>query len=200
MNKQIYILRHGQTRFNAEGRLQGHCNSALTALGESQALALGRALYRHLQQSGETAQQWQVIASPLGRAIQTAQRVCEGLGLDDSAIQTDERVMEARLGDWEQQAINDIMAAHPQLTGRADWYLQAPNAESLEAIKARLESWLADPATPQKIILISHGLTGQILRGKLGGLTDAAMWQLDRPQDAFYLYSQQQLSRHPVSQ
>ncbi|MCL1035587.1 histidine phosphatase family protein [Shewanella submarina] len=199
MNKQLYILRHGQTRFNAEGKLQGHCNSPLTELGESQARALGTALARALTQDGCPVDEWQLIASPLGRAVQTAQLVCEGLGLDNSAIHTDERVMEARLGDWEQQEIATIMAAHPELDGRGDWYLQAPNAESLVQIRSRLQNWLQDPATPDKVILVSHGLTGVVLRGMLQHLDDDALWQQDKPQDAFYHFREGQLNRIKVS-
>lgn len=199
MNKQLYILRHGQTQFNAEGKLQGHCNSPLTELGESQARALGQALAKALAQDGSTVDEWRLIASPLGRAVQTAQLVCEGLGLNSNSIQTDERVMEAGLGDWEQREIASIMAAHPELDGRGDWYLQAPNAEPLAQIRSRLQNWLQDPATPNKVILVSHGLTGVVLRGMLQHLDDDALWLQDKPQDAFYHFQEGQLHRIKAS-
>ena len=197
MKKQLYILRHGQTQFNAEGKLQGHCNSPLTQLGESQARALGQALAKALAQESRI-EEWQIIASPLGRAVQTAKLVCEGLGMAPDAIHTDERVMEARLGDWEQRDIAAIMSEHPELDGRGDWYLQAPNAESLAQIRSRLQSWLQDPNTPDKMILVSHGLTGVVLRGMLQNLDDEVMWQQDKPQDAFYWFSGTELSRIQV--
>ena len=43
MSRTLYLLRHGQTRYNAELRLQGRCNSELTPRGEAQALAMGPA-------------------------------------------------------------------------------------------------------------------------------------------------------------
>lgn len=48
MSRLIYLLRHGQTRFNAEQRLQGRCNSDLTDKGEAQAIAMGRRLAAEL--------------------------------------------------------------------------------------------------------------------------------------------------------
>lgn len=47
MSRTLYLLRHGQTRYNAELRLQGRCNSELTARGEAQALAMGARLADH---------------------------------------------------------------------------------------------------------------------------------------------------------
>ncbi|BDM63006.1 phosphoglycerate mutase [Shewanella sp. NFH-SH190041] len=189
-NKSIYILRHGQTRFNAEGRLQGHCDSPLTAKGEAQAAAMGQAL----QAQQLDMSQWQLIASPLGRARQTAAIVASQLGLAADAIQTDARVMECHLGQWEQQEIPPLFAAEPTLQQRGDWYLQAPGAETLQQVQTRLHQWLTD--TPAShIILISHGLTGVILRGLLLGLNDSELWQQDKPQDALYYFHGGQLQR-----
>ncbi len=94
MSRLIYLLRHGQTRFNAEQRLQGRCNSELTDKGEAQAIAMGRRL------AGELADpaRWTVYASPLGRARQTAQLVCEQLGLAADRIVWDDRLMELGMG------------------------------------------------------------------------------------------------------
>jgi broad specificity phosphatase PhoE len=44
MARTIYLLRHGHTQLNAERRMQGHCDSALTDLGVQQAQAMGAAL------------------------------------------------------------------------------------------------------------------------------------------------------------
>ncbi len=65
MSRLIYLLRHGQTRFNAEQRLQGRCNSELTDKGEAQAIAMGRRLAAELADPAR----WTVYASPLGRAV-----------------------------------------------------------------------------------------------------------------------------------
>ena len=90
MSRTLYLLRHGQTRYNAELRLQGRCNSDLTARGEAQALAMGARLAELLAEPAS----WILYASPLGRARQTAERVCQQLGLDKERIVWDERLVE----------------------------------------------------------------------------------------------------------
>ncbi|WP_222104588.1 phosphoglycerate mutase family protein [Shewanella algae] len=61
MPKEIFILRHGQTEFNAAGKLQGHCNSPLTELGRAQAKAYGVALQQRLQSAGNPEQEFQLF-------------------------------------------------------------------------------------------------------------------------------------------
>ena len=65
----IYLVRHGRTEFNAEGRFQGHCDSPLTPLGVAQAHRYGELLARLI---GDPAD-WTLGSSPLGRAVATAE-------------------------------------------------------------------------------------------------------------------------------
>ncbi|MFQ6371878.1 histidine phosphatase family protein [Shewanella sp. YIC-542] len=195
MPSELYILRHGQTRFNAERRLQGQCNSPLTPRGEQQALAMGHTLR---QQIGDI-QQWQIVSSPLGRAQQTAQRVCDGLGLSHQCITLDDRVQEVGLGQWEQCQISAILQAHPQFQQQADWYMQAPEGEGFDAVTRRLRHWLSGLSNDSKQIVISHGLTGMILRALLQHLPYEEIWQLERPQDALFHYHDGQLTRIAVT-
>ncbi len=131
MPKEIFILRHGQTEFNATGKLQGHCNSPLTELGRAQAKAYGVALQQRLQSAGNPEHEFQLVSSPLGRAMETATLVAEVLCRDPGAIIAEPRVIECGLGEWEQTRVADIHAARPELAGRNDWYLQGPGAETL---------------------------------------------------------------------
>ncbi|CAM2898827.1 histidine phosphatase family protein [Shewanella algae] len=199
MPKEIFILRHGQTEFNAAGKLQGHCNSPLTELGRAQAKAYGVALQQQLRQSaGNPEQEFQLVSSPLGRAMETAALVAEVLCRDPGAIIAEPRVIECGLGEWEQTRVADIHAARPELAGRNDWYLQGPGAETLPQVQQRLAHWLTDPATPERVILVSHGLTGIVLRALLLGLDNKALWRQDKPQDALYHFhseAQERLKR-----
>ncbi|WP_203563851.1 phosphoglycerate mutase family protein [Deefgea sp. CFH1-16] len=92
MSRTIYLLRHGQTKFNLERRMQGHCDSALTELGVAQARAMGATLRAELG----SLDNWQVFASPLGRTMQTAELVCAELGLASRCIQPEPRLIESR--------------------------------------------------------------------------------------------------------
>lgn len=191
MSRTIYLLRHGQTEFNRERRMQGHCDSPLTEQGEAQARAMGVTLSEILSDASE----WQVLVSPLGRAQQTAQLLMAELGLPASQLRIEPRLIEVGFGEWEMQQVEALFAQYPALASQADWYFQAPGCEPLAAVVARLEQWLADPELPPSIIVVAHGLLGRILRGLYAGLSPQALWQQDMPQDAFFRLKDGQLTR-----
>ena len=79
----LYLIRHGQTQWNSEGRLQGQQDSPLSPTGELQA----RAIARRLGKLGVS----RTIASDLGRTRQTARHVTESLELGDTMLDADWR-------------------------------------------------------------------------------------------------------------
>ncbi|MFR9721126.1 histidine phosphatase family protein [Aeromonas diversa] len=190
MTRRIMVLRHGETRFNAEQKLQGHCNSPLTGRGEAQARAVGMRLAQCLN-----GRPYRVYASDLGRAMQTAAIVCAELGHPAELIRPEPRVREFSLGEWEQQTVPELMAAHPELRDRRDWYLAAPGGDSIDRVRERLADWLADLPEDLDVVVVSHGLTGIVLRGMLLGLDETATWQQDLPQDAFFIIEAGQVTR-----
>ena len=191
MSRTIYLLRHGQTEFNLERRMQGHCDSPLTELGESQARAMGATLGELLSDPSE----WQVLVSPLGRAQQTAKLLMNELGLPASHLHIDPRLIEVAFGEWEKQQVMTLFAKYPDLAEQADWYFNAPGCEPLAAVMVRLSQWLADPALPSRIVVVAHGLLGRILRGLYAGMSSQEMWQQDMPQDAFFRLQDGALTR-----
>ena len=191
MSKSIFLVRHGQTVFNAQQRLQGHCNSDLTDLGQQQATTIGLSLKNKLANK----RQWTIYSSPLGRAMQTAVIVAEQIGIDASEIVPDARLQEFCLGEWEQAYIPDIKATQPRLCEQRDWYLMAPNAESYYAVKDRIEDFLADVSVPENVIVVSHGLTGAVFRGVYVGMTYNEVFSQDLPQDAYFLLANDKISR-----
>lgn len=192
MPRTLYLLRHGQTRYNAELRLQGRCNSDLTAKGEAQATAMGARLHDLL----DDAARWTLYASPLGRARQTAQLVCQQLGFDSERIVWDERLVELDMGKWESRRVPELLAAHPDLDlEQPDWYLQAPEGESFESIQRRARSWLQDERIAERAIVVSHGLFGAMLRGAYADLDYTTTWSQELPQDAFFKLSGGRIER-----
>ncbi|MFG0833151.1 histidine phosphatase family protein [Aeromonas bivalvium] len=182
MARRIMVLRHGETLFNAQQKLQGHCNSALTERGEAQARGVGQHLAQHL-----AGRCYRVYASDLGRAMQTAAIVCAELDYPVNKIVPEPRVREFSLGEWEQKTVSELLVTRPHLLERRDWYLQAPGCEPCTEVRARLADWLAGLPEALDIVVVSHGLTGMVLRGMLLGLDDEAVWQQDLPQDAFFI-------------
>lgn len=100
---EILLIRHGETDWNAERRLQGHLDIALNAEGVRQAKALGQAL------RDETLDA--IFSSDLGRARQTAQAIAAGHGLE---VQIEPGLRERCYGAFEGLRHADIEARYPR--------------------------------------------------------------------------------------
>ncbi|HCE1881615.1 histidine phosphatase family protein [Vibrio parahaemolyticus] len=190
MTRRIFVLRHGETEFNADKKLQGHCNSSLTSKGCDQARRVGTTLKQYVENSP-----FRVYSSTLGRALQTSQIVCEELNYSYENLNKEPRLKEFSLGEWEQRTIPSLEQEIPNLLAQNDWYLQAPNCETYESVRERLSSWLSDVAHDEDIVVVSHGLTGIVLRGLLLGMDYTQVWQQDLPQDAFFIIEDGRITR-----
>ncbi|EHR6473711.1 histidine phosphatase family protein [Vibrio parahaemolyticus] len=190
MTRRIFVLRHGETEFNADKKLQGHCNSSLTSKGCDQARRVGTTLKQYVEN-----RPFRVYSSTLGRALQTSQIVCEELNYSYENLNKEPRLKEFSLGEWEQRTIPSLEQEIPNLLAQNDWYLQAPNCETYESVRERLSSWLSDVTHDEDIVVVSHGLTGIVLRGLLLGMDYTQVWQQDLPQDAFFIIEDGRITR-----
>jgi broad specificity phosphatase PhoE len=179
----IYLVRHGQTEFNRERRIQGHVDSPLTELGLRQARAVGRLLRDLIREPAG----WRIVSSPLGRALATAEIVSAKLG--GLPVERDERLKEMSWGAHDGRLRSELEAEHPETFGRTGWAFDAGTGESYEAVVARVGDWLASlpPEPERRIIAVSHGISGRVLRGLYAGLPRDEAGQQDVPQDAVYL-------------
>lgn len=189
----ILLVRHGETEFNRERRLQGHVDSPLTDLGERQARAVARLLAGFVER--EPAAGWMLVSSPLGRAHRTAQIIDERLGL---GVQLDARLMEMSWGERDGRLRAELDALFPDTFGRSGWAFDAPGGESLEAVSGRLRSWMDSlpPEPDRRVIAVSHGVSGRVLRGLYAGIPRERMGEQDVPQDAVYELRGGRLTRH----
>ncbi len=190
MTRRIFVLRHGETEFNADKKLQGHCDSSLTSKGSDQARRVGTTLKQYVEN-----RPFRVYSSTLGRALQTSQIVCEELNYSYENLNKEPRLKEFSLGEWEQRTIPSLEQEIPNLLAQNGWYLQAPNCETYESVRERLSSWLSDVAHDEDIVVVSHGLTGIVLRGLLLGMDYTQVWQQDLPQDAFFIIEDGRITR-----
>ncbi|EKA6053513.1 histidine phosphatase family protein [Vibrio parahaemolyticus] len=190
MTRRIFVLRHGETEFNADKKLQGHCNSSLTSKGSDQARRVGTTLKQYVEN-----RPFRVYSSTFGRALQTSQIVCEELNYSYENLNKEPRLKEFSLGEWEQRTIPSLEQEVPNLLAQNDWYLQAPNCETYESVRERLSSWLSDVTHDEDIVVVSHGLTGIVLRGLLLGMDYTQVWQQDLPQDAFFIIEDGRITR-----
>lgn len=175
----IFLVRHGETEWNATGRYQGHLDSPLTPRGMAQAEALGESLAA-IPEIIDT-----VFVSPLGRARETVEIIARN-GLLPQA-QSDQRLMEVTAGAWDGLTQEDIDAQWPDALKRAtpfDWYFRSPDGESYDAARVRALSWLND--VRGTVIAVSHGLIGRIIRGAYLNLPKEHGLSLPVPQDVVW--------------
>ena len=178
MIPDLYILRHGETVWNREGRMQGWLNAPLTERGMAQARAQGDLL------AARDLAGFAFYTSPLARAVQTA-----GLAFAQVAtqIRTDDRLMEQDVGAWSGHLRRDVApdARAEGPDGDLSIYARAPG-EGLAGVSARARSFLRDLDGPA--VIVCHGIVSRFLRCAALGLDDDAWDGLPGGQgNVFYL-------------
>lgn len=171
MPVEVYLVRHGETVWNKEHRVQGRLNSPLTLLGKQHAVSSARILKRVLAEK-DTAFSFQV--SPQGRARETAGIIQQHCGFDAPIV--DERLRELNYGLWEGLTSQEIEARWPGMRGRTS----PPEGEPLEQCRARMSHWLK--AQSGVVVAISHGMASRMLRGAILELTAEESLGLPVPQ------------------
>ena len=188
----LYLLRHGETEFNVECRLQGQQDSPLTPRGQAQARGHGALLKTLIDEPAD----WRVVASPLGRTMATARLACVELGLPETAIATDPRLMEIAYGVWEGLTYDDIETRYQDewaARERDRWGFVVPGGESYAMVAARVATFLDE--IEHNTIVVSHGGTGRVLRGLYARLAPPEIKTLEQPQDALHRLTQGTIAR-----
>ena len=159
-------------------------DSPLTELGIEQARRMGRVL----KEAVSDPDTWTIISRPLGRTRRTAEIVCETIGLG-CEIETDDRLMEIDVGDWEGLNGEEIETVTPGARSAPGWLLSAPRGETWETASARVAGWLDehDVRDGRRRLVVSHGITGRILRALYEREDPADLWSSPSPpQDAVF--------------
>ncbi|QDQ93591.1 histidine phosphatase family protein [Rhodococcus sp. WB9] len=168
--RRLILLRHGQTEYNADNRMQGQLDTELSELGRSQARAAATALVGRRPIS--------IVSSDLRRAYDTAVEVGDNAGLP---VQIDERLRETHLGDWQGLTHLDVDARTPgaRATWRGDATWAPPGGESRIDVARRSKPVVAELVEKHEdwaekpVVLVAHG-------GVIAALTAAL---LDLPVD-----------------
>ncbi|WP_067709154.1 MULTISPECIES: 2,3-diphosphoglycerate-dependent phosphoglycerate mutase GpmB [unclassified Erwinia] len=162
---QVYLVRHGETLWNAARRIQGQSDSALTDKGEYQARQVGERV-KHV---GIT----HVIASDLGRTQRTAEIIAHACGCD---VTLDPRLRELNMGVLEQRPIDHLTEEEEGwrkalVNGTVNGRI--PQGESMAEMAARmhdaLNACLELPAGSRPL-LVSHGMALGVLVSTILGL------------------------------
>jgi broad specificity phosphatase PhoE len=157
MGPEIYVLRHGETGWNAEGRMQGSAlNSALTAKGRAQAARQGALM------AGVDLSEFDILVSPLGRAVETA---AIALAPHVALLHTDARLVEIGVGGWAGRRRADLGITGNWVEtpdGVLELYDMAPGGEGFEGLRLRCAAFLDSLVRPA--VLVTHGITSRMLR------------------------------------
>ena len=177
---ELFILRHGETEWNAARRMQGRLDSPLTSRGREQAQAQGAILAR----AGVRVDSHHFRVSPQGRAMDTARLVLNGWGVTP---EIDPRLAEIDMGAWQGLTLDEIEARAPGIFDTfpgLGWYDHCPGGERLADLRDRATKVLAGLQGPS--VLITHGMVSAAMRTVVLGLPEAAIADMPGGQGVVY--------------
>lgn len=181
----LYIVRHGETDWNAEARYQGQMDIPLNAHGRTQAERNGLALRQYFEDTPTCdVALLDFVASPLSRAQETMRIVRASMGLEPSAFRTDPQIRELHYGHWEGQLATDLPKTDPAglAARKADPFHSRPEGgESYTELMDRTDAWLA--TLTRDTVAVTHGGVMRTLRGRLLALDKTSVPRLPVPQD-----------------
>jgi probable phosphoglycerate mutase len=193
----IYYIRHGETAWNAAGRLQGAQDTALNDLGRSQAAQAGHILADLLARDGRDKSAIPYVSSPQLRARTTMELMRGALELPPTPYATDDRLREIGYGKWEGFTLAEMQAADPVFFARrlADkWRVAPEGGETYEAVQRRMAEWYA--AVNTDTVVVAHGGTARALMVALGFETPESAADLPIAQGAVYVFSDGKLRKY----
>jgi broad specificity phosphatase PhoE len=164
MTTQLLLVRHGESTWNSEGRIQGQADPPPSHTGELQAEALAQRLRRTALEA--------VVCSPALRAHHTARAIGNphSIGPFDDA-----RLLEVNLGTWQGRRVSDLSdeeSAHYRAWEIDPISVSPPGGETLDSALARvapaMECLLRDHAGGT-IVVVTHSITGRVALSHLLG-------------------------------
>lgn len=172
LRHRLLFIRHGETDFNRDGRLQGQQDIALNAKGREQASAVGRTLRKRIGPEIDRLEAAHAfIASPLIRTRQTLELARAGMGLPPADYALSDDLKELTFGDWERLTWAEVEALDPRAAAAraADkWNFVPPNGESYAGLALRLTPWLE--AIDRDLFVASHGGVARALMHLVAGI------------------------------
>lgn len=179
MKTRLVIVRHGETEYNLKGLFQGQLDARLTKKGERQAACTAKRL--------QAIEYGAIYASPLQRAVKTADIINRGRGLK---MNTDSRLKEIRCGRWEGLQIGELMTIDPE--GFHLWEYEPHQfaieggesfAQVSERVTEALEHIIADNRG-KTVVIVSHmvAILLMLLYFTGGGIAD--IWKMGKQPNA----------------
>ena len=176
---RLLLVRHGETDWNRDGRLQGSQDIPLNALGRTQAVEAAERLLG----LGLDFASVDFVASPMQRACETMRLMRARLGLPEDEFRIEPRLRELTFGSWEGLTWREVAAREgdrARARERDKWGYVPPGGESYAMLAERLRPCIAELA--RETIIVSHGGVARALLALAGAArTDRAalldIWQ-----------------------
>ncbi|HXT08988.1 MAG TPA: histidine phosphatase family protein [Roseiarcus sp.] len=169
---RLWFIRHGETDYNREGRLQGQRDVPLNPKGREQARAVGRALRKlAAPEIKKLDAAHAFLASPLLRTRQTMELARAAMGLGPSDYTLCDDLKELTFGDWEGLTWAEVEARDgDNAAARAadKWDFTPPSGESYAALASRLAVWVR--SVDRDLFVASHGGVARALMFLLAGV------------------------------
>ena len=181
---RILFIRHGETDYNADGRLQGQQDIPLNGKGREQASAVGRMLAKGFRADLDRLEAAGAFrASPLLRVRDTLELARAAMGLEPTRYTLSDRLKELTFGDWEGFTWAEIEARDPAGAAareRDKWRFTPPNGESYARLAERIAAWLSEQNGD--LFIASHGGVARAMMYLLAGVDEktapnANIWQ-----------------------
>jgi probable phosphoglycerate mutase len=179
-NPPIYFIRHGETDWNREGRIQGQIDIPHNDTGHQQAIAISRGLRSFLRDTKIDL----FVVSPLTRARQTMGYLLREFDQPENRAETEPAMLELAFGIWEGHFFKDLKrnAQYPKnLDERFRW--RPEDGESYEEGRERVRQWIGRIEGPT--VIVAHGAIGRCLIGLVSDMPPAALIKAPTPQGHF---------------
>ncbi len=168
LTHRLILIRHGETDWNREGRLQGSQDIPLNALGREQAAETAdrlRAIAPHWAELD-------FVSSPMQRSRETMEILRTGLGVDKQAYRVDDRLRELTFGRWEGFTWREIRKSERELAQareRDKWGFVPPEGESYRMLAERIRPVFAE--LPGETVVVSHGGVARAAMALVGAVS-----------------------------
>ncbi len=171
---RIILVRHGQTAWNRVERFRGRADLPLDGTGQSQAHAVARRIVSSWRVAA-------VYASPVQRALQTAQAIAQRCGVE---VQPCEGLVDIDYGQWQGKTLDEVAASDPEqlaLWQTTPHKARIPGGETLGKVRRRaMQSVLeiAERHPDQTVVLVSHLVVCRLMILSIFGLPSSRLWHI----------------------
>lgn len=184
MITKIILIRHGQTKWNAQGRFQGQSDTELLPEGIAQA----KLLAQHFPLTKLDA----IYCSDLSRARQTAQPIADKFKLK---VQPCSRLREMNFGVWEGMLFDDINKKWPDAMRKFfddPLCVNIPEAENFEELEQRAVQAVEEIITNNNgktVAIVAHGAVNKAVLGHIMHVPLAYSWAILQSNTAYNIFS-----------